>query len=1017
MSEDRHYLILGLDPGIASCGFCLLDMTDHKILEMGVLLFDVPQDSKKVSLAVGRRNARSIRRNNARTKARMKHLVKILVEEGLAPGDASRAWFQSTKGDTPVLKLRARGLDHLLSDREFAQVLYALCRRRGYIPHGDGADDDTDDLEDRKVLKAIAANTSEMKRGGWRTVGEMLNARGASRNKGGDYELCVRNGQIQDEVTKIIEAQRNLGNTKATQRLEKRYLECLTWERSATEHDVKAYALVGHCTYFPEEKRAALADPSSELCRAYERLGHLVIVHEDGSEQTLTSELISQYVDTLFSPTPIKGNKECKVTYGAIRKDLDLPARSVFKGIGHDDETAEPFSPKRWRCLRKHLPESLLARMSENRPLGDGICEALTFASTEASLVERLAPLGLSEKDTEAVLSIPFSGKLFKGYGSRSLKALGLLIDAFEDASIRTLTEAEEATGLDRKRADERVARTRLLPPYSCYDTECHNPVVLRAMGQMRRVINAVIRLYGAPDEIHIELGRELKRSQREKKIISKRNSANKAAKKKWSSIAAGILGQEPDEVPGRIVQKLLLREEQGDKDLYTGSTIDLVQLVKDDRAYEIDHILPYSRTCDDNRDNKALVCSKSNQDKGQRTPYEWMTSGEPSAPSWEEFEARVSDTVKSPRKRAKLLNRDLGPDAEQGFIERNLNDTRYMSVAVRNYIEDSLLFPNDGRIRHVTAVAGGATGNLRWVWGLNFGTDNTKGRTDDRHHAVDAAVIAACSEATVKKVARESAKGRDALKRLRESRLSGTQPWPTFAEEVTMRRERIVPTRMASHGVTGRAYEDTIYHLEGVTDDRSQYSLVRASGRTVKKGNVRVMPDGSTRLVDGLAFLRLWLDPDAKGGRGKWYADPVYYADMPDVIAGRYVPRACKTHTARTSWNPIPDSALHLRPVTLFSGDVLTVDNHIGRFRSFNISNCSLDVRDLLHKVRKGDKEDYIAATGFPFGLSDWTKDTKAAVLQEDSLGHCYKQLLLHPENSTYSFKTPRSAESPGQP
>lgn len=166
MTSDKGYLVLGLDPGIASCGFCLLDLTNHSILEMGVHLFDAPQDPKtKVSFAVGRRNARSARRNNLRTKMRMKHCLDLLAKAELVPPDADRNWFQSRPGDRPVLKLRARGLDVLLDDREFAQVLYVLCRRRGYIPHGEGRLNQTDDAEGRKVLKAIRENTKALESG------------------------------------------------------------------------------------------------------------------------------------------------------------------------------------------------------------------------------------------------------------------------------------------------------------------------------------------------------------------------------------------------------------------------------------------------------------------------------------------------------------------------------------------------------------------------------------------------------------------------------------------------------------------------------------------------------------------------------------------------------------------------------------------------------------------------------------------------------------------------------------
>lgn len=997
MDVTRPYLVLGLDPGIASCGFCLLDMTNHKILEMGSHLFKAPQEDKtKTSLAVTRRKARSIRRNTARTAARLKHCLELLVAAGLVPEDADKTWFQTKKGDKPILKLRAGGLDRLLTDREFAQILYSLCGRRGYIPHGEGRFSENDDAESKKVLCAIKKNQDAMAAGSYRTVGEMLNAQGRSRNRGGDYALCVYNSQIQDEAKALFASQRARGNTKATRELEDSYLACLTWEKKSLDHDARVYELVGPCSYFPGEKRAASADVSSELCRAYERLGHIVIVHEDGSEQALTASEIDDYLKILFSTAPIKGNKDCKVTYSTIRKDLDISGKSVFKGIAQDKEKDEPFAPKAWRCLRRVLPEGLLARMLEDRKLGDAVCEALTFASSEASLIERLSDLGLSDDERDAILAVPFTGKLFKGYGSRSLKALDLLLGAFEEPEIRILTDAEKVTGLLDLRLSDRGVRGQLLPPYDSYDPTCRNPVVLRAMGRMRHIVNAIIRIHGVPDEIHIELGRDLKMSNKEKGLVDKRNRENAASNKKWATTAAGILGCTPEEVPGRIIRKLILREEQGEKDLYTGDSIDLEHLVRDDRYCEIDHILPYSRTCDDSRANKVLVLTKSNQDKRERTPYEWMTSGEAGAPSWEEYRARVMALVKSPRKRANYLNTDLGPDTQAKFLARNLNDDRYMSVAVKNYLEDCLLFPEDGRKRHVTAVAGGATGNLRWVWGLNFGSGNTKDRNDDRHHAVDAAIIAACSEATVKKVAEASAKGREAFKRERESRLASTQPWPTFATEVAARREFVVPTHMADHGVTGRVFEDTLYHLEGIIDDKGKYPLVRAGEKTAKKGNVHFNPDGSVKLIDGMAFLRLWLDPTARPNgkvKGKWYAEPVYYADIPAIKAGTYVPRACAIHIARVNWEPVPEAAMGANPVIVFFGDVLSVDDHVGRFGGFNIFGGRLALLNLLTKQEVSD---------WP-SLGSWGKDTQVRVLQEDCLGHCYDSIAINSEDSTF--------------
>lgn len=137
----RH-LVLGMDPGIASCGFALIDTANHEILDLGVRLFDSPTHPKTgQSLAVIRRGFRSTRRNIDRTQARLKHCLQILKAYGLIPQDATKEYFHTTKGDKQPLKLRVDGLDRQLNDREWALVLYSLCKRRGYIPHGEGNQD------------------------------------------------------------------------------------------------------------------------------------------------------------------------------------------------------------------------------------------------------------------------------------------------------------------------------------------------------------------------------------------------------------------------------------------------------------------------------------------------------------------------------------------------------------------------------------------------------------------------------------------------------------------------------------------------------------------------------------------------------------------------------------------------------------------------------------------------------------------------------------------------------------
>jgi CRISPR-associated endonuclease Csn1 len=228
---EKPYLILGLDPGIASCGFCLLDIANHRILELGVHLFDAPQEKKtNTSLAATRRNARSSRRNTKRRADRKKHCLSLFKEYSLVPNDASKHWLQTSKGDKPILSLRAKGLNEALTDRELAQVLYSLASHRGYIPHSEGGLKDSDgfDADTGKVLRAVGENSKLLKDGGFRTIGEMLYQQGHARNKGGAYEHCVLNSQIVDEVRTLFESQRSFNNAHATYDFQERYLEVLT---------------------------------------------------------------------------------------------------------------------------------------------------------------------------------------------------------------------------------------------------------------------------------------------------------------------------------------------------------------------------------------------------------------------------------------------------------------------------------------------------------------------------------------------------------------------------------------------------------------------------------------------------------------------------------------------------------------------------------------------------------------------------------------------------------------------
>lgn len=968
LGRPRH-LVMGMDPGIASCGFALIDTENHEILEIGVRLFDSPTHPKTgQSLAAIRRGFRSTRRNIDRTQDRLKYCLRTLEEYSVVPRGETKEYFHTVQGDKQPLRLRVEGLDRLLTAREWALVLYSLCKRRGYIPHGEGSQGKSS--EGGKILSALAANKEAIAETSCRTVGEWLAEQPQSRNRGGNYDKCVTHAQLIEETHLLFEAQRTFGSQYASIELEEAYIRVCDWERSQEEFDRRSYDLVGNCTYFPTEKRAARCTLTSELVATYGALGNITIVRRDGTTRSLTAMERDECIAILFSCEPIRGNKDCAVRYGALRSALDLNSDDYFKGVSTAEEkTREVYQPKGWRTLRNVLNPInplLLHRLREDRDLTDSIMEAVAYSSALPVLEKRLQELPLSSAEINALCKLPYSSKALNGYGNRSKKALDMLLDCLEDSEVLSLTQAEDSCGLLGLRVHgAQVERSDQLVPYEKWlkatGRTNNNPVVIRSMSQMRKVVNAVCRKWGVPNEIHIELDRELRLPQRVKDEIAKAHKKNEKNRERIAGQIAELRGCSPEDVSGKLIEKYRLWEEQECFDLYTGAKIEVDRLIRDETYTQIDHILPYSRTGENSTNNKALVLAKSNQDKREQTPFEWMSKE--GAPSWEAFKRRVQENQRlSRRKKSFLLEEDLDLKTEE-FLARSFTDTAYMSREVCAYLADTLLFPEDGTRVHVVPTTGRATAWLRRKWGLNFGVSGEKDRSDDRHHATDACVIAACSRSLVIRTAKINEQthwsvtdsiSKDQRDRLRMEALENAMPWESFADEVRAAHAFVIPTRFVPHKGKGELFEQTTYRYAGVNDKGKDLARKANSEKDIVMGNAVVSDDGKSIVkVSEMLCLRLWHDPTARNGRGCWYADPIYKADVPALKDGTYVPTIAKAHIGRKAWKPVPETALVHAPLEIYLGDVVRIGDIIGSFSGYDIASANWSFVDRLTRQK----------------------------------------------------------------
>ena len=300
------------------------------------------------------------------------------------------------------------------------------------------------------------------------------------------------------------------------------------------------------------------------------------------------------------------------------------------------------------------------------------------------------------------------------------------------------------------------------LKPFDNDSEYAQNPVVFRAINETRKVVNAIVQKYGAPNAMNIEIASELNKSFDTRQKISTQQNKNEKERKNAIKQISLITGLDEGEIRPQYIERYLLGELQGWRCMYSNEEITNKKeaILNKRKQYEIDHIVPFSRILDDTLNNKALVLARENQKKGARTPLMYL-----SAEKEKEFKQRVNKLFKDNKITEKkyryfMLESLVGEDAEKilgDWKTRNLNDTRYIAKFLVKYFNDNLYFARekgDDKRPAVYAVKGAITSSLRRQW-LN---KETWGRYDKGElkkityfdHAVDAIVIANCLPAYV---------------------------------------------------------------------------------------------------------------------------------------------------------------------------------------------------------------------------------------------------------------------------
>ncbi len=786
---------IGLDLGITSVGYAAL-ATDNLgdeclcILEAGARIFDLAEDSKSgKSLALPRREARSTRRRLRRRAHRMQRIKSLLLRYGILSKEELDACYSRKHHHLrDIYEIRLEALDQPLNREDFARLLIHLAQRRGYKSNRKVDASSTTDEQDKKALSAISANEHRIAENQWRSVGEMLMrdpffAQG-KRNTGGSYVTTVTRALMLQELTTIFEAQRRLGNPDAHEELQEAYTSIYAAQRNFDDGpgEESPYGgnmiekMVGSCTLYPAEKRAACATESFELFSLWSKLNTIKILSPQSSRFLTLDE--RQSIAELFRTL------KSGVTYKQIRKKLRLSNDERFNALCYRDATLA----KTEQTTLPYMKAYHQVKSSYDAALGQGSYDALeiakkdeigrilTYYKNDTRIREELLQSEhlFTEEEIAAILSM----KSFNKFGHLSLLAMRAITPHLQQGL--KYHEACAAAGIDFQ-AKKDSQQLRKLPPLPEDQQEINNPVVLRAIHQCIRVINALTKKYGPPVSVHIEVAREVGKNLQERQQIEKDQEKGRKANEKSKKKLIEDFG-----IPnprGGDVLKLRLWEEQNGRCLYTGQPIPYERLLEQGYC-ETDHIIPYSISLDDSYNNKVLVLTASNRDKNNRLPLQLVSNPH-------EYSVLVENTIKNFDKKRRLLKESVTEEEMQEMKERNLNDTKYISRYMMNYINDHLHFdPSVDKKKRVIAVNGRITSRLRGLWGI------TKIREEgDLHHARDAVVIACIGDGLIHRVT-EYEKRKKSYQSA-QAKEHFPDPWPYFRHEMQCRfdndpRERL---------------------------------------------------------------------------------------------------------------------------------------------------------------------------------------------------------------------------------
>ncbi|WXU00551.1 MAG: CRISPR-associated endonuclease Cas9 [Catillopecten margaritatus gill symbiont] len=774
--------VLGLDLGSNSIGWALMSEIDgevNQIIDLGSRIFNkavedkvpTPKNQKRRDMRLGRR----VLQRRARRKQRM---INYLISLDLLPQELHNNFGQekllNELGDP--YELRAKGLDEQLTPFELGRVLLHFVARRGFLSSkkqiaGDLVDDpdtqtylstldnkQTKDEEGQfkadiaEVYQAITSNNA-------RTLGEYLFNRQVGevkRNRSHDGgHLRTDRKMYKDELALIWEFQQQY--FELPENFMSEIDKIIFYQRPLKLKKDR----VGKCSLEPKHYRANTARLEVQKFRYLQDINNLQYFERHSEEWFSLNSEQKDKLKTYFEHHP-------KITITALKKELGLDKPTKI------NLEAKNLKGNVTACEIRDVIGNTWDEYSNAEQ--SQLFEDLFTIKKKSSLKARLITHWDFDKQTAVKLCLI---EFEPSHSNHSLKAIKKLLPFLENGLRYDEARVEVGYGYEVK--ENEVQDKLPIPP------ETSNPIVNKGMHELRRVVNAIIKQYGKLDIVRIEMARDLE-------MNTKRYKANEAQQKKNQKAneeATKAFIQETGKKYPSHDEKIRYRlwKDQDNRCAYSGNTIALGQIFSAD--CEIDHILPFKKSLDDSYMNKVLCFEKENRNKDDRTPIDaWGGDND----KWNQITQAIShwdQSLKSKIARFYTKDEDL---QKRDFISSQLNDTRYISRLAQDYMRQLDC--------DVNVTKGFVVSQIRHQWGFNdlIGETDKKERTDHRHHAIDAVVIASSSRSLYQQ----------ATKQIKQNKLKIPRPYSNIKEELNEKLKHMIVSHTPQRKLSGSLHEET---------------------------------------------------------------------------------------------------------------------------------------------------------------------------------------------------------------